>query len=537
MKFKNSILKIIIGSMFSAILLIVAYIVPWFNWLVFFAFVPFLITIRNSKRLKIYLSSTILTFVYICFVVTLIGSWKHFNLIYLLIVILISIFISEIQILSRKATSYKWIAQPVLWILTILICKILFNQILKFNNIYYYVSMFESLINYSKINFTSHSIYKIIAGTNLVYVLYFIVLIINTGLSEIYNRYKDFKKSIRFYVIALALALFIGLYGGPIKDLHISTPKEHNMNENILLKMSNLIPDKYPHVLSIVVARNDNIVFEKYYNGTTKHTLNALCSITKNFSNALVGTAIQNGYIKDVEQKALDFFPEYQPYVTNPKVKNISIKNLLTMRAGFTFNKISGNDSDIYSSNDWIKYMFSQSFITAPGESYSYLCNNTPVHILSGLVNKKSGMKHSQYPDKYIFSKLGIYKYFWFEDPQGNKHGMGGLYLRTQDMVKFGCLYLNDGIWKNERILPKGWVKKSTMNYTDNINSHGESFGYLFRTSVEANHKTYIAAGYGGQYIFIVPDLKLVVAINSKIDAHRESHRSILEEYIIPSIK
>jgi len=327
----------------------------------------------------------------------------------------------------------------------------------------------------------------------------------------------------------------------PTQDWKISTPEEQGMDSSTLDQLDKDINKQFPQIHSFLVVRHGYLVFEKYYSNQGeklgKDDFHPLASATKTFTSSLIGIAMKEGYIKSVEQKMADFFPEYIPAGYDSRLKDISLENLLTMTSGFAW-------SDMYMAQDWenspnlIKHTFGLKISNAPGEVFNY--NSAASHILSGVVSAASMMKSKDFAQKYLFDPLGITNYSWPTDPQGNVGGSGGprgLALRPRDMAKFGFLYLNEGNWDGKQILTSEWIKQSTLMHNSGGWPHGESYGYLCWVTETKGYSAYFAGGMGGQFIYVVPDLDLVVAITSDWDSHHEENRSLIAEHVIPAIK
>ncbi|MDQ2087802.1 serine hydrolase [Herbivorax sp. ANBcel31] len=313
-----------------------------------------------------------------------------------------------------------------------------------------------------------------------------------------------------------------------------STPENNGINSATLKELNEIIPNDYPEIISTIILRNGNIVFEEYY-GTRKNSLNELRSVTKSFISALIGISIDKGYLDGVDQKLVDFFPEYVNSKTDPKFKEITIENLLTMRAGIDFDN---HDTPKYI--DWrynrnlVKPFFEDELPYSPGGILLY--NDPTAHFLSAIITKVSGMSTMDFAEKYLFDKLDISRYRWEKDYQDYNLGGSGLNLRTRDSAKFGQLYLNKGKWNGEQVISSEWIEQSTKKYTGG-NRVYHDYGYLWWTNTFSSYSCYIASGFGGQNIFVIPDLDMVVAINSKTNIKEHNNQKIIDKYIIPAVE
>jgi CubicO group peptidase (beta-lactamase class C family) len=171
--------------------------------------------------------------------------------------------------------------------------------------------------------------------------------------------------------------------------------------------------------------------------------------------------------------------------------------------------------------------------IHPPGTTFAY---NTPAaHLLSGVLTKATGMSMTDFAQQVLFTPLGITPGDWPTDPDGYYAGAHALHLRARDMAKFGYLYLNHGLWDGQQIVPAEWVDASTKRESVGGFPQEVGYGYLWWVTQEAGHDAYFAAGYGGQYIEVIPDLELVVVITSNLDGLHITNRDLVSRFIVPA--
>jgi CubicO group peptidase (beta-lactamase class C family) len=170
----------------------------------------------------------------------------------------------------------------------------------------------------------------------------------------------------------------------------------------------------------------------------------------------------------------------------------------------------------------------------APGERFGY--TNAGPQLLSGVLSQVTGNEPIEFADRTLFKPLGIAKRLWGRDPQGNLIGAAHLSLRPQDTAKLGCLYLHQGVWKNEQIIPSGFIRSSTQQQKSGGLPEAESYGYMWWVSSVAGHPAYFVGGYGGQYLYVVADLDLVIVISSLSDRAHGENRILVEDFIVPSV-
>lgn len=323
-------------------------------------------------------------------------------------------------------------------------------------------------------------------------------------------------------------------------DWKISKPEEQGMNSKILLKSDGDIKKNYAAVMSLLVIRHGRLVYEKYYNGKTKNDNTIVYSVSKSVTSALTGIALREKYLTGLDQKLSYFFPEYFTKESDPRKKEITIRNMLTMTGG-----LESCDKDIMSwiqSKDWFEQAINKPMLNDPGQKFEY--NTGLTHLLSGVIARAVNMSAKEFADKYLFGPMGITNYQWYTDPMGYNGGGHLLCLTPRDMAKFGYLYLMDGKYGGEQIIPKEWVKESTSIHSDP--GDGRKYGYLWwledrKDSLHnKQYKIFSAIGMGGQFITVVPDLDMVAVITTNADSpdkKGDATGQIITDYVIPAVK
>jgi CubicO group peptidase (beta-lactamase class C family) len=335
------------------------------------------------------------------------------------------------------------------------------------------------------------------------------------------------------------------------------------MTENHLVNLMNRLNELSEHRLhSLLIVKNGKLVFEEYflgdkfnlaqYTGETgfdKNDTHNLCSATKSFTSALIGIAIDKGFIQSVNQKVFDFFPEYSNLLTTaPEKQNITLEHLLTMRSGLEWDDETYPYYDprndmyrLFNSSDPIRYILSKDLIETPGAHYTYRNCNT--NVLGEIVRKASGQRLDIFARNNLFSKLGITSYEWQRLPNNVIFCSGDLRLRPRDMAKFGQLFLNGGTWEGEQVISQQWVETSTQKFTSLYNWWGDVDGYGYQwwqweNIYGVNYNAYMASGWGGQWIVVCPDMNTVVITTAGNYYTNELMpvQTILVNYILPSL-
>lgn len=265
-------------------------------------------------------------------------------------------------------------------------------------------------------------------------------------------------------------------------------------------------------IKSLVIWHQGEIVKESYFDKGTSSSPHDVRSVTKSVISLLVGIAIDKKYINSVDQSINDFL---QPlgYILTPGQKAITIRHLLTMSSGIEWYE----STSVSEYNNWInapnqvKSLLDRNMSAKPGEVFNY--NSAALHLLSVIITQSAKMNTLEFANKYLFSLLGITITKWELDKQGFVNGGAGLYISPNEMVKIGALIANDGRYNNEQIVSAQWIKTSISNFssTNNANPYGSSYGYAWWTGNNTKCSYAFANGWGGQFIFVVPELKLVV--------------------------
>jgi CubicO group peptidase (beta-lactamase class C family) len=298
--------------------------------------------------------------------------------------------------------------------------------------------------------------------------------------------------------------------------------KDNEMDLPLFNKLNSMFhAGKFQGVNSIVVVKNGKLVYEAYLTDIGSDSLQKIFSITKSVTSALIGIAIDKGMIGSIDDPIQVYFPEYVELFEDPKKQRITIAHLLTLTSGFDWDEKSYAYSDPKNSeygqvrsSDWIKYVLEKEMRDEPGTKWEY--NTGSIHLLSGIIRNSSGSVADEFAKKYLFAPLGIKDFEWNRDPHGNPctgGTHGGLRMKVRDLAKIGYIYLNNGRWKDEQIVPKEWVEISTSIHVNPPNYN--PIGLLWwRNSIVLRGKKidYIyGAGFGGQSLTLIPELDLVI--------------------------
>jgi CubicO group peptidase (beta-lactamase class C family) len=330
------------------------------------------------------------------------------------------------------------------------------------------------------------------------------------------------------------------------------------VDEGKIDRAVNLIRDgTYQNVHALLIVKDGKLVLEEYFGGYTWNynddqfkgdlvdfdpdTTHNLASVTKSFTSALVGIAIDRGFISGVDEKAFAFFPGYA-HLNDERKDKITLEHLLTMTSGFECNEMELPYSDtrndlvqLFIVSDPIEYILAKPAIHEPGTEWYYSGGNT--NLLGEIIRETTGLRMDDFAAEHLFAPLGITNYEWDYINPDMVHASGNLRLRPRDMAKFGALYLNGGVWNGERIVSEAWVEASTAEHVSL--SWGGGYGYQWwqrtykagATSVDS----FYAAGWGGQRITVFPSLDMVVVFTGGNYVQQEPVDEIISRYILPA--
>jgi len=301
---------------------------------------------------------------------------------------------------------------------------------------------------------------------------------------------------------------------------------------------------------AILIARHGTLVVEEYFYGYDRTTWQDLRSASKTVASTLVGLAIRDGHIPSAETPALALLPRYRSYDHwDPRKAQITVADLLNMNSGLDANDYdpeSAAAEQVYQSQtarpDWVKLALDAPMVGDPGVAPFYYGGANPL-IVGGVLDQTVGEPVLWFADRTLFAPLGITDYKILLDPTGVPYLGGGLRLRPRDMLAFGQMYLNGGMWNGRRVLPEDWVRESWTPRGRLQQFRAEhAYGYLwwhfpYRVGDQVIDAVE-ARGNGGQYISIFPSLDLVVVItggnyrNGRVRVPEE----MLAEFILPAV-
>ena len=355
----------------------------------------------------------------------------------------------------------------------------------------------------------------------------------------------------------------------PINNWETSLPQEQGMDPSKLTEMiefyQNINTENEQNLIeSITIVRNGYIVADIYLNPLfPKNTKHVIHSCTKSIISALVGIAIDKGYIANVGTPVLDILGREVSNNDDGRIEDLTVRDLLTMQTG-----LHSQDSYLYQwrglfemqhTDDWVQYALNLPFETAPGTRFDY--SNMATFLLSAIITKATGMSTMSFAQEQLFDPIGIEDVKWEESPKGIHIGWARMWLKPRDMAKIGLLYLQKGKWDDVQLIPAAWIEESLIahsspkkyryvyndeNKIDYMTSGGlwtftnfarpfaDGYGYQWWLDKSG---MYSAIGVGGQFIMVVPKANLVVVFTSKLSSATSFLPvKMLKKFILPAI-
>jgi CubicO group peptidase (beta-lactamase class C family) len=341
-----------------------------------------------------------------------------------------------------------------------------------------------------------------------------------------------------------------------------ATLTDVGMNEgpfvNLVLRVSS---GAYGEVHSVVVVKDNKLVFEHYWPGHDfapfaadylgaythfdRNTPHDAHSATKSITSALVGIAMEHKQIRSLDDVVFNYLPDRYESRRNEGREKITVEHCLMMASGLQWNEweapVTASENDLMvfiRSSDPIGYLFSKPVTTEPGTRFYY--NGGTVNLLGVMIAYASDQSVQSFSSRYLFGPLGISNYYWqVLQPSGITFCSGDIYITPRDMAKFGQLFLNEGMWNGTRIISKEWVEQSTQYHINPMVSWADGYGYLWwLRNLRVNNNTvssYKAIGWGGQEIFVLKDLAMVVVFTGANYVSDVPCDEIMQRYILPA--
>lgn len=335
----------------------------------------------------------------------------------------------------------------------------------------------------------------------------------------------------------------------PVEGWFKARPEDHGMDRTLLQQGDRYLQHNYPNIVSFTVVRNGYIVWESFFGGNTYFTINHnLHSATKSVVSTLVGIALKEGSLKGMDQTLLEAAPGLFREGRHPDKESLTIRDLVTMRSGLHWEEISPG-LVLNLRQGIVDQLLNLPQDNRPGETFNY--SSADYHILAGVLTEATGQDLLSYTGEKLFEPLGILNRQWSQDLQGIEFGGTGLHLTSRDLAAIGLLYLDGGYWNGKWILDKDWVQEATspqVSLRPADNPYGLSkieYGYGWWLRDQGNFESFMAVGYGGQYIVVIPELDMVVVMTAvplpwltpkEMQGTGEVDFDFFERFVLPAV-
>lgn len=290
---------------------------------------------------------------------------------------------------------------------------------------------------------------------------------------------------------------------------------------------------------SLLVMRGGELVGEGYFRGMSAQRATNMKSASKSLLALLVGIAMDKGYFEDVNQPIAPFFEEYFDDETDPRKRSITLKHVLQMSTGLETTSFY-NYGRWAASSDWAKFALDMPLQANPGRRMIYSTGTS--HLASVMLTEATGMSTLAFAREHLFGPLGIQSVRWTRGPKGYYMGGNEVALRPRDMLKLGRLVLQNGEYDGEQLISQEWMDEATRSYFRSRYS-GHDYGYYWWIDTFGGYESIFAWGYGGQYIFVVPEVDMVVVCTSNLTNrprginHNDAIFDLLANYILPAVQ
>ncbi|MBR3284847.1 MAG: serine hydrolase [Bacteroidales bacterium] len=293
---------------------------------------------------------------------------------------------------------------------------------------------------------------------------------------------------------------------------------------------------------SLMILKHGDVLYENWYGDAAPDKPHAMHSVSKSFTATAIGMLVDQGKLS-VTDKVIDFFPDQLPEEISDNLKAMTVKDLLTMNCGHE-TEVNRRNAD-----DWVTAFLAHPVTKTPGTWYCY--NSMGTYMLSAIAQKLCGQKINDFLTPRLWEKLHIAVPEWEESPQGINAGGWGLYLKTEDMAKFGQLFLQKGKWNGEQLISEKWVAEASKYQVpsvpsgtrpDNAAERGLTpenstfmlgYGYQMWMCPEG---AYRADGARGQYIIVYPDADAVIAVTANSN-NLQAEQDLIYKYLFPALK
>lgn len=326
----------------------------------------------------------------------------------------------------------------------------------------------------------------------------------------------------------LATVILLGSSAVAGPGLPRSSPEGQGVASSAVLAFVEAADDRVDLMNSFMLVRHGHVVAEGWWTPYSAESRHSLYSLSKSFTSTAVGLAAAEGKLS-VDDEVLKYFPDDAPADPSGNLKAMRVSDLLRMSTG------QQTEPPRTADEPWVKTFLSHPVPFKPGTHFLY--NTSATYMLSAIVQKATGETTLDYLRPRLFDPLGIDDPTWEASPQGVSAGGYGLSVRTEDIAKFGQLYLQKGKWDGKQLVPEGWVEAATARETSNGSNPNsdwdQGYGYQFW---RCRHGAYRGDGAFGQFCIVLPEQDAVIAITSGT-RDMQGVLNLVWEHLLPAMK
>ena len=352
----------------------------------------------------------------------------------------------------------------------------------------------------------------------------------------------------KIILVSLLCALLVPGHAGRARDMVAGWPvADSDFDQQMIARLDQAIESgTYKNINSVIVIRDGQLLVERYYNGAERDSTHNPRSVGKTFTAAVLGIAMEEGFIRSLDQPLSDFYDLAAFDNYSDKKANVTLRHLITMTSGFDgfdFEPDSiGNEENMYPQPDWVEWTLNLPMAgdRSPGDEWRYF--TAGIVVLGDILNRLVPGGLESYAHDRLFRKIGVSNYEWQHTPQQVANTAGGLQLTPLGFAKFGELHRNGGRWRGETVIPAEWVN-ATLRPDVETTVPGNRYGFLWW------HKEYdvvgekwpvsYCSGNGGNKIFVFEEQDLVIVVTASAYGQRYMHTQVDEmmmEFILPAV-
>ena len=304
----------------------------------------------------------------------------------------------------------------------------------------------------------------------------------------------------------------------PGDDWKVSTPAEQGLDPMLVAELY-YDAAELETLYGLLVVKNGHLIAEGYFNEGSVEQKDNRQSVTKSYISALVGIALDQGCLSSVDQKMIDFIPEFAGQIDDPRKEQITIRDMLQMRSGYPDEETDTALFEALLSGNYLPLIGGFPLTSGPGTEFQY--SGLTSHLLGVIVARSCDTDLMSFAREHLYSPIDAdLGNDWIQDRDGYYIGLAGMQVSARDMAKFGLLYISNGEYERKQILSANWVSDSLQRYTEPARRNygyfrDVGYGYQWWSGRAGNHYFNYAAGHGGQLIVLLDELDMVIVASA----------------------